>query len=368
MPPLVFEPPSISFEQALGHQSYHGATGSSEEHGGSPISVRVNVKVFGILKSAGYQRAKHIVEGLVQNVADVFSAEFYPFNAFDYFETRNSIKRDFINLVDTIFPDVFILASTSPKPTVQPKPKITGIPDIFEHKKRQEVALAESVDLGPVAKYEAKPVPSLEKLKGCALLTCDRFVEWIRGTFALHVRELGEEDGEETYAARAEAEFTRELGLVSHKFVYIDVKIDEVFVGRIIAQIYTDIVPITAAHFMGFVEGTNKHPTNDGEKLCYSGTKVTRAIKGGWIQAGDENFIIEHKHRGQLSMVNYGPHSNYSQFMITLKPMAYFDRKFVSIGRCIDGHGVLDAIEAVETQFERPLRDIEFSDVGEVRE
>ncbi|KAI8854907.1 cyclophilin-like domain-containing protein [Chytridium lagenaria] len=205
-----------------------------------------------------------------------------------------------------------------------------------------------------------------------------------------------------------EEAFLREISQIAHKFVYFDVQIDKVPIGRIIAEIYTDIVPETAAKFMSFVEGTAKHPYNHGELLKYSGTKVTRCIKEGWIQAGefqtsnddgplvgetfgDENFIIHHTHRGQLSMVNYGAHSNYSQFMIVLKEMPYFNHKFVSIGRCIDGHHVLDIIEhhhtmttttlstitptttaaaaadlATHTNGERPTKDIEFVNVGEL--
>ena len=65
-----------------------------------------------------------------------------------------------------------------------------------------------------------------------------------------------------------------------------------------------------------------------------------------------------------ISFVNQGPHTNYSQFMLTFKDMPYFDKKFVCFGRCVDGSDVLDKLEKVETQFERPVVDVEMKEVG----
>ncbi|KAJ3105818.1 putative inactive peptidyl-prolyl cis-trans isomerase-like 6 [Phlyctochytrium planicorne] len=373
MPPLVYAPPSINFQ-------HHGLSQAlSSKSLPSPGGAKVVLKVIGVTKSAGFQRAKHIAEALVQNVPGVFSAEFYGYNAFDFKDRRQELKKEFSNLVDNIFPDTIIIASATPKPQAKSAQRIPQIPDIFEAKRKAaQIKPVDPLD-NASHRYEAAGLSRVEK--NSALLTADRFVEWIKDDFGLHVKELDGEGGV-TYASRAEAEFIKEISEVSHKFVYFDVQIDKVPVGRLVAEIYTDIVPITAAFFMGFVEGTAKHPKDSKERLKYSGTKVNRVIRDGWIQAGefptgdgpllgetlpDENFIIEHKHRGQISMVNYGPHTNYSQFMIALKPMPYFDRKFVSIGRCVDGSHVLDAIEAAETKFERPLPDIEFVSVGELR-
>jgi cyclophilin family peptidyl-prolyl cis-trans isomerase len=50
--------------------------------------------------------------------------------------------------------------------------------------------------------------------------------------------------------------------------------------------------------------------------------------------------------------------------MLSFKAVPYFDGKFVSIGRCVDGVRVLDLIEAVDTRFERPLREIVVVDIG----
>lgn len=74
---------------------------------------------------------------------------------------------------------------------------------------------------------------------------------------------------------------------------------------------------------------------------------------------GDENFVISHNQRGILSMVNRGPHTNNSQFMITLKSQPSFDKRYVAFGRLIDGHDILSKIEEMEVnEYERPVHEV----------
>ncbi len=46
----------------------------------------------------------------------------------------------------------------------------------------------------------------------------------------------------------------------------------------------------------------------------------------------DENFVVSHTKRGTLGMANKGPHSNGSQFYITLQPTPWMDRNYVAFG------------------------------------
>lgn len=57
-------------------------------------------------------------------------------------------------------------------------------------------------------------------------------------------------------------------------------------------------------------------------------------------------------------MVNSGPHTNYSSFMITNATMPYFDYKYVAFGRVVEGQKTLDLVNNVKTRFERPLEEI----------
>lgn len=46
----------------------------------------------------------------------------------------------------------------------------------------------------------------------------------------------------------------------------------------------------------------------------------------------DESFAVLHNKRGILGMANKGPHSNGSQFYITLQPTPWMDRTYVAFG------------------------------------
>lgn len=46
----------------------------------------------------------------------------------------------------------------------------------------------------------------------------------------------------------------------------------------------------------------------------------------------DESFAVSHNKRGTLGMANKGPHSNGSQFYITLQPTPWMDRTYVAFG------------------------------------
>ena len=78
----------------------------------------------------------------------------------------------------------------------------------------------------------------------------------------------------------------------------------------------------------------------------------------------DENFVVKHNHRGVLSLVNAGPNTNHTAFMILFKPMEYFDRKYVAIGQMIDGVETLTKMEGVETEFEKPKQVISIVAAG----
>lgn len=50
-------------------------------------------------------------------------------------------------------------------------------------------------------------------------------------------------------------------------------------------------------------------------------------------------------------MSNSGPHTNGSQFFITLKEMSCFDKNYVAFGRIVDGNSILKAMEQVPTVY-----------------
>jgi peptidylprolyl isomerase len=65
-------------------------------------------------------------------------------------------------------------------------------------------------------------------------------------------------------------------------------------------------------------------------------------------------------------MANAGrPHTNGSQFFVTLRNLPYLDGKKVAFGRVVAGLDVLTAVAASATANERPRPIITIADCGE---
>lgn len=147
-------------------------------------------------------------------------------------------------------------------------------------------------------------------------------------------------------------------------------------------ELFSDIVPKTAENFRALCTG--EHSSNT-QKLHYKGSLFHRVIPNFMVQGGDftrnngtgglsiygekfrdENFILKHTKKGQLSMANAGPHTNGSQFFITLVPCEWLDGKHVVFGELIEGEDVLDQIAACGTNSGAPTKKIVIADCGEL--
>ncbi|KAJ3025467.1 UNVERIFIED_CONTAM: putative inactive peptidyl-prolyl cis-trans isomerase-like 6 [Siphonaria sp. JEL0065] len=205
------------------------------------------------------------------------------------------------------------------------------------------------------------------------------FISWAKKTHDVNdvmARELGVDEAllQKELENLGQLAFEAHIKSLNHTIVHMDVQVGNITSGRLWFELYNDIVPKSVAHFASLISGAVPSPVEGNDPLGYKNSQVNRIIKEGWFQAGeiydmkgklavgeylpDENFIIPHSHRGNLSFVNKGPHSNFSQFMVTFRPMPYFDKKFVCIGRCLDGDHVLKAIDEVKTRYEKPAASI----------
>jgi len=146
--------------------------------------------------------------------------------------------------------------------------------------------------------------------------------------------------------------------------VFLDIGIDGRPIGRIVCELYSDIVPKTAENFRLLCLGTKGFGLH-GKPLHYKGCPFHRVIPnfvihGGDITSGDgkggesvygltfedEHFDLSHSSAGLLTMANKGPNSNGSQFYITTKAAPSLDRKSVVFGRVVEGMDVVQRIEA----------------------
>ena len=92
------------------------------------------------------------------------------------------------------------------------------------------------------------------------------------------------------------------------------------------------------------MEGGDTSAVKDGKggKSIYSeGHEIYS--KDGFFD--DENVWFNHTHAGTISMLNDGPNTNGSRFIITLKDrVEYFDEKNTLFGRIISGWEVIEEI------------------------
>ncbi|MGH0126000.1 UNVERIFIED_CONTAM: hypothetical protein FKN15_015135 [Acipenser sinensis] len=157
--------------------------------------------------------------------------------------------------------------------------------------------------------------------------------------------------------------------------VFFDVAIGGERVGRIVLELFADIVPKTAENFRALCTGEKGTGPTTGKPLHFKGCPFHRIIKKFMIQGGDfsnqngtggesiygekfedENFHYKHDREGLLSMANAGPNTNGSQFFITTVPTAHLDGKHVVFGQVLKGLGVVKILEAVETNEETPVK------------
>lgn len=96
------------------------------------------------------------------------------------------------------------------------------------------------------------------------------------------------------------------------------------------------------------------YPQNISNKarLSFKGCPFHRVVRDGWIQGGDivsgageggcsiyggvfgdETFAVKLDEAGTLAMANDGPHTNASQFLVTLAPQPWLNHKVVGFGR-----------------------------------
>ena len=142
--------------------------------------------------------------------------------------------------------------------------------------------------------------------------------------------------------------------------------------GEIFAFLDYKNVPMTVANFVGLAEGTIDNAAFGMGRPYYTNSKWHRVVPGHVIQGGSPDISgragtgysypneiydgLSHVKAGALGIANAGPHTNGSQFYITLGDRSYLDGNYTVFGYVIRGMDVVfsikrdDIIERVEIQ------------------
>ena len=159
--------------------------------------------------------------------------------------------------------------------------------------------------------------------------------------------------------------------------VFFDIAIGGANAGKVVMELYADIVPKTAENFRALCTGE--------KGFGYKGCPFHRIIPGFMCQGGDftrqngtggksiygekfadENFQMKHTEEGTLSMANAGPNTNGSQFFICTAKTSWLDGKHVVFGRVVEGMNVVKEMERNGSQGGTTKTSVIISNCGQV--
>jgi cyclophilin family peptidyl-prolyl cis-trans isomerase len=131
--------------------------------------------------------------------------------------------------------------------------------------------------------------------------------------------------------------------------------------GLIVLQLEFEKTPMTVANYIGLAEGTIANAAFLPGTPYFDGTKWHRVVAGHVIQCGIPKNVkagtdggpgyefpneivvpdLNHGRAGMVNMANGGPHTNGSQWCITLGDRSYLDGDYTVFGHVVEGMDVI---------------------------
>jgi len=155
--------------------------------------------------------------------------------------------------------------------------------------------------------------------------------------------------------------------------------------GRVVFELFSDIVPKTAENFRCLCTG-EKGRGRSGKQMTFKASTFHRIIPGFMCQGGDftkgngtggesiygdkfrdENFHMKHTKAGVMSMANSGPHTNGSQFFICLDKTSHLNNKHVVFGQVTEGMSIVRKMETVGSESGSCRQRVEIRNCGQVK-
>mmetsp|Transcript_39065 Transcript_39065/g.62938 ORF Transcript_39065/g.62938 Transcript_39065/m.62938 type:complete len:351 (+) Transcript_39065:39-1091(+) len=171
------------------------------------------------------------------------------------------------------------------------------------------------------------------------------------------------------------------------KHVFFNITIGGEDQGRIIFELWDEVVPKTCENFRALCTGEKGMATTKEVPLHFKDSAFHRIIPGFMCQGGDftkgngtggesiygekfedENFEKVHTIPGLLSMANSGKNTNGSQFFITTAETPHLDGKHVVFGKVLKGMGIVRRMENTPTKDDLPVQPVVIADCGEIAE